>query len=315
MSLIYVGVMLLVKPWKPDAVVRLLVSVFVCVYSGALLMSLLRFSDTGSKSSAAMIFLLAAASLLCLGATLVFIAKPWQLENFMRRVIAMLVFFYAGLFLGAWVQKLAGPAPSGTSVGQMIVAALSFQGAVVLLVARFLKQHQVGWTEAFGFSNRLRGALLGGILLAILFLPVAWGLQQACAQLLTYFERFGIKPQQQPAIEALQQADSWGSRVFLGLVTILLAPFAEELLFRGILYPWIKQAGFPRLALWATSLVFAAIHGNFVIFLPLLLLALLLTLLYEKTNNLLAPITAHGLFNAMNFTMLYLLQGQQGRLQ
>ncbi len=314
MSLIYVCAMLLVKPWKPDAVVRLLVSVFVCVYSGALLVSLLRYFGTGPKASAAMIFLLAAAALLFLGATLVLVGKPWRLENFMRRVVALLVCFYAGLFLGAWVQKLVGPAPSGTSVGQLIVAAVSFQGAGVWLVARFLKEHQIGWTDAFGLSNQRRRAILGGILLATLFLPVAWGLQQVCGQLITHFQRFGIKPEPQPAIEVLRLADSWASRAVLGLVTILLAPFAEELLFRGILYPWIKQLGFPRLALWGTALVFAAIHGNLVIFLPLLVLALLLTLIYEKTNNLLAPITAHSLFNAMNFTMLYLVQGQPGRL-
>ena len=50
----------------------------------------------------------------------------------------------------------------------------------------------------------------------------------------------------------------------------LLAPVAEELLFRGILYPAIKQAGFPRLALWGTSLLFAAMHMNLVTFVPLL---------------------------------------------
>jgi len=29
-------------------------------------------------------------------------------------------------------------------------------------------------------------------------------------------------------------------------------------------------------------------------------------LLYEKTNNLLAPVMTHTLFNAMNFALLYL---------
>jgi membrane protease YdiL (CAAX protease family) len=60
------------------------------------------------------------------------------------------------------------------------------------------------------------------------------------------------------------------------------------------------------LALWITSLLFAAVHVNWMIFLPLLILALLLTMLYELTNNLLAPITAHALFNGMNFALLYL---------
>jgi hypothetical protein len=67
----------------------------------------------------------------------------------------------------------------------------------------------------------------------------------------------------------------------------------------------VKQAGFPRLALWGTSLLFAVVHWNVATFVPLLLLAVVLTLLYEKTNNLLAPIAAHALFNALNFTMYF----------
>ena len=42
--------------------------------------------------------------------------------------------------------------------------------------------------------------------------------------------------------------------------------------------------------------------------LSLAVLALVLTALYERTNNLLAPITAHVLFNALNFTTLLVMQ-------
>jgi len=94
------------------------------------------------------------------------------------------------------------------------------------------------------------------------------------------------------------------------VVAIGIAPVAEELLFRGILYPAIKQAGFPGVALWGTSLLFAAIHVNLGIFVPLLLLALVLAQLYERTGNLLAPITAHALFNAFNFVGFFYLETQ-----
>jgi uncharacterized protein len=79
-------------------------------------------------------------------------------------------------------------------------------------------------------------------------------------------------------------------------------------LFRGILYPSIKQFGYPRLALWSTSLLFAAVHMNTVTFVPLAALALVLTALYEWTDNLLAPVMAHVLFNALNFAMLLVQQ-------
>jgi membrane protease YdiL (CAAX protease family) len=42
--------------------------------------------------------------------------------------------------------------------------------------------------------------------------------------------------------------------------------------------------------------------------LPLAVLALVLTVLYERTNNLLAPITAHMLFNAFNLARLLFSQ-------
>jgi membrane protease YdiL (CAAX protease family) len=41
-------------------------------------------------------------------------------------------------------------------------------------------------------------------------------------------------------------------------------------------------------------------------FLPLLFFAVVLTLLYERTNVLLAPIISHAFFNAVNFGLLLL---------
>jgi membrane protease YdiL (CAAX protease family) len=106
----------------------------------------------------------------------------------------------------------------------------------------------------------------------------------------------------------MQKADTLGCRVYFVVFSILIAPVAEEILFRGVLYPAIKQSGFPRSALWGTAVLFAAIHVNLPIFLPLLALGLALALLYEATNNLLAPIAAHGLFNAVNIVVFYLNQ-------
>jgi hypothetical protein len=101
---------------------------------------------------------------------------------------------------------------------------------------------------------------------------------------------------------------SWPGRITLGAAAVLLAPPAEEILFRGVLYPAIKQAGFPRLALWVSTLLFAAVHGNVPTFVPLAVLALVLTALYEHTNNLLAPITAHAVFNAVGLVWMLLFE-------
>ena len=189
------------------------------------------------------------------------------------------------------------------------MAALSFQGVALVFIWRFMREHRVGGRDAFGFSVNWKMALLLGAAVACLALPVSQVLQLASAEIMS---RLSVKPEIQPAMQALQNTVTWLDRVALGIAAIGLAPVAEEMLFRGILYPAVKQAGYPRAALWVTSLLFAVVHWNVATFVPLLLLAIALTLLYEKTNNLLAPITAHSLFNALNFAMFYFIQSKPG---
>ena len=105
-------------------------------------------------------------------------------------------------------------------------------------------------------------------------------------------------------VHYLQAPLPWPHMLIYGIATIALAPVAEELLFRGILYPTLKQNGHPRLAWVVTSVVFALIHHNLMALLPLTFLAVILTLLYEFTGNLIAPITTHSLFNAVNFYLV-----------
>jgi membrane protease YdiL (CAAX protease family) len=150
--------------------------------------------------------------------------------------------------------------------------------------------------------------VLVGLLAALAFLPIGWGLQQISALVMTHLPFVHLQPQEQMPVHALRVSLSWGGRLTMGAAAVLLAPVAEEVMFRGILYPVIKQFGGPQLALWAASLLFAAVHLNLATFVPLAFLAVVLTLLYEHTGNLLAPIMAHVLFNALNFATLLVLQ-------
>ena len=300
--------MLSAKPWTADAIVRLLLGVIICVYAGSLLVSAGYYASAGGKMSPKLFYPLTAVAIICLAATLILIGKPWTLETFPRRLLALMVCAYGGLFLGMWVQRASGVSGAEASTWRMSLSTLSFQGAGLVLVVRFLREHQTSWAEGFGFLNQWRQAVLLGLLAAVIFLPVGWGLQQASALVMTHLPHWKMQPQEQLPIHALRVSMSWGGRLALGAAAVLLAPVAEEVLFRGILYPAIKQLGHPRLALWGTSLLFAAIHMNAVTFVPLAALALVLTVLYERTNNLLAPITAHVLFNALNFAALLWLQ-------
>jgi membrane protease YdiL (CAAX protease family) len=137
-----------------------------------------------------------------------------------------------------------------------------------------------------------------------LLVPLLLGLQGACAWSLTHL---GLHPEEQTAVQLLENSDSLWLRCYLGVFAVVLAPVAEEFIFRGMLFPWLRRLGLPWLAWFGVSGLFALIHHNEVTFLPLLVLALALTWLYHKTGNLLAPITAHACFNAVNLILLILL--------
>ena len=117
-------------------------------------------------------------------------------------------------------------------------------------------------------------------------------------------EKLGWPPEDQAAVKLLTDAESWWTTAYLGVFAMVIAPVAEEFIFRGMLFPLVKQLGWPKLAWFGVSFLFALIHLNAPTFVPLFALALALTWLYERTDNLLAPITAHALFNAANYMVL-----------
>lgn len=184
----------------------------------------------------------------------------------------------------------------------------------LILITFFLKEQSLSWSNAFGFRNAPanRGLALG-LVAGIVIVPVAWFLQHISSVALQWFD---FNPQSQEIVKTFQETVTKASmsgalvrqQIAFGVSVVLIAPIAEEMLFRGILYPTLKQLGHPRIGLWGTSLLFALLHNNGPSFFPFVCLALLLVWLYEKTDNLLACIVAHSFFNGANF--LYLLYEQ-----
>ncbi len=301
--------MLSEKPWKFEAILRLLVGVFICVATGATILNATRFSSVGEVDER-IIFALVASTLACSVCALFMLRRSWPIERFTRHFMGLLCCLYLVVMLGSLVQHFVGKADVGLSIWRMIAAAISFQGSALVLTHFFLREHGTRWADAFGFGNDRQRALLFGTLGGCFFFPIGWGMQWASVQVLS---QVGINPVEQQAVQTLKITESSLARLTLAATAIVLAPVAEEVLFRGLLYPTIKQAGFPRMALWSTALLFAVVHQNLASFVPLFVLAVALSLLYEKTNNLLATIAAHSCFNTMNFTALCLFQSRFGQ--
>jgi membrane protease YdiL (CAAX protease family) len=93
-------------------------------------------------------------------------------------------------------------------------------------------------------------------------------------------------------------------RVAVILMAVVVAPMAEEIIFRGYFYGVIRRFGGRIPALLTSSLLFAAIHVHLPSMLGLGLLAMVLCLLYERTGSLWATMTMHAAFNATTIAAL-----------
>jgi len=231
--------------------------------------------------------------------------KPWRMEAVIQLIAGLFACMGVGVVAVTLLQKSgAAPFRSPESLANILLSTLSFQGAAWALIIIFLRQHGLDWREGLGFrpAKLLKVMLLaGGVLAATL--PVVLGLQQLSMLVL---DKLGWASDDQRAVELIVNADSVWLRGYLVFFAVVLAPVAEEFIFRGMLYPFFKQLGRPRLALLGVSFLFAAIHLNAPTFVPLFVLALVFTWLYEKTDCLLAPIAAHSLFNTANLVILFI---------
>ena len=91
------------------------------------------------------------------------------------------------------------------------------------------------------------------------------------------------------------------------VLAVIVAPIAEETIFRGYLYGVLKRYIGGIGAGVVSAGLFAALHMNLAALPALFVLALCLTLAYEATGSLLVNICMHGFFNlSMMALMLYL---------
>jgi membrane protease YdiL (CAAX protease family) len=231
-------------------------------------------------------------------------AKPWSIEAVARLFLGVIATLCLGVLVAGLLEsKSLGLAPEHRDFLQIIVLVAFFQGAALIWIAVLLRQSNLSWREAFGLRPPSRAkAVASGLAVGILILPVMWLLQMISQMVMEWLQ---FKPVAQAAVEELQNtALSAPEKILFAVFTILLAPVAEEALFRGVLYPTIKQTGHPRWALWGTSVAFGIMHFNGAAFVPLVFLAVVLTFLYESSGSLLTPIATHSIFNAANYFYL-----------
>jgi membrane protease YdiL (CAAX protease family) len=90
----------------------------------------------------------------------------------------------------------------------------------------------------------------------------------------------------------------------------VVAPFTEELFFRGLIFGSYYQIKGPPIAYVVSATLFSFLHLNLPALLPILVLGLMLSWLYRTTGSITPCVIAHGCNNGLTLMVLYLLPSQ-----
>ncbi len=217
--------------------------------------------------------------------------------------VAVCAVFVGSLLAGSLTRQFA--LESGTG-WVSVLSVLGFQGAVIAALGLFAIYRRSLGRPLPPLGARPPASLTDGVLVgAAVFcaaLPFVYGASFASTKLM---QALDLPVKLQDLAGFFTSATSPQLVVVLTVMGVLVAPLAEELVFRAGLFR-ISRRLLPRwAALLLSSLAFASLHGSAVHFVPLTVLGLFFALGYERSGSLVVPVVAHGLFN-LNSIMLLL---------
>ena len=109
-----------------------------------------------------------------------------------------------------------------------------------------------------------------------------------------------------PVQESLRDLVTGAAAPLAVFVIIVVAPLAEELFFRGMLFSAMQE----RLGFWpaaiASGVVFGAVHGEPFVIVITAVLGVFLAWIYRQRGTLVVPFLAHGVFNGLGVVLIRL---------
>jgi membrane protease YdiL (CAAX protease family) len=220
--------------------------------------------------------------------------QPVRTFGFAEAVLAvtLVAFFLLNVALSFYVEP--------RKLGMRDIAVdLFFRTGMVLFLIAFLKFRRFDLDALGGFSKIgfLRALFTGAILLIAAYPLIAFadGLMH----------RFiDGPPSKQGIVDLFTGTETIGQRMLIIFLAVVIAPTAEEFIFRFFLYGVFKRYCGWFLALVLNAMLFATVHNHLPSFAALFVLGACFTIAFEWSGSILVSMTMHAFFNAITLTLL-----------
>ena len=225
----------------------------------------------------------------------------WRLTDVIVITCAILILFLGTALAIQYYFSLDGTRNITIQVSLLlgILESVFLIGGVYFLG---LKRRQQSWTSIGLRKPNASWTAMGG-LIGIIAIPlsalIAIGIQFALG-----------KPIENPQLPFLvPDGFSWFGAISMFLVVGLLAPFAEELYFRGVLYLWMGERWGIWVGILLSSVFFAIVHGEVSVAGAAFGLGIILAWAYERSGSLWVAIMIHAINNSFKIILLYTFLG------
>lgn len=214
-------------------------------------------------------------------------------------LLLMAVILGTVVALGAGSTALALFNGGELSVGGSLLLLTSTQiGLMVITGALVIAPRALAGVRVVGRTG-LGRSLLIGLGAAI---PAWIGATLLGALAATLLQAAGLTEEAGPVDDFIKRGDP--TVIFIAF--LLVAPVAEEIFFRGVVYnAWERERG-TWVAVVGSALLFAAIHTSLFALVPIFALGVTLALVYRSTRSLAATIALHAGFNAISVAIALL---------
>lgn len=209
-----------------------------------------------------------------------------------------LLVMIAAIFLSALPAVFADRA--GSLIGLNLVAYLLQEGCFFLLPLLLVTVLHGLPASALGFVRPRPRVVVAGLVAGLLLYAVNIALSTLSALLLP-----AQLQEQQSILTLFDMARNQGEVFLLALFTVTLAPLGEEVLFRAFLLPPLRSLVGRWPAFLICGVIFAGIHLNLLVFLPLFAGGVGFAWLYDRYGNICCNVIAHAVWNAVALTLFF----------
>ena len=223
----------------------------------------------------------------------------WMVRS-LGQYLAVMIFQTAGSAIPGgsffFVRDEAGQLIAFTGNAGTLIAVVGFAAAAAAVWGTAVKQLEAT-AEDMKLLHIKAEPVSNYLLLGILAVSAAMGLTQL-------LNLTGIT-QSSEAYQAIA-ADQFSANLILGLVCYgLITPFAEELLFRGIIYGYLRRMTKLRPAMLLSAALFGMYHMNYVQGIYGFLMGCLMVYAYEYFGSIKAALAIHAISNILAYALSY----------